>query len=143
LQGLSGQFMQMQALQGATLVGREVIVPGNKMVIEDGVAEGGFELKSAADKVKVEVLGPGGHVLDTLNLGAQTAGAHSFNWNAGTNASATGVTFRLAATSGATKLEATALMRDKVNAVNTSGDSLTLELASSGKVAYSDIRSFN
>lgn len=143
VQGLSGQFVQMQALQGATLVGREVIVPGNKLTIEEGKAEGGFELKSPADSVKVEVLGPGGHVLDTLNLGAQTAGTHSFTWDAGNNASATGVTFRIAANSGATKLEATALMRDKVNAVNTTGDSLTLELVSSGNVAYSDIRSFN
>jgi flagellar basal-body rod modification protein FlgD len=143
VQGLSGQFMQMQALQGATLVGREVIVPGNKLSIEDGKAEGGFELKSAADNVKVEVLGPGGHVLDTLNLGAQKAGIGSFTWNAGTNATATGVTFRLTANSGATKLESTALMRDKVEAINTAGDSLTLELASSGKVAYSDVRSVN
>src|SRR5687768_8592284 len=43
VQGLSGQFVQMQALQGATLVGREVIVPGNKLTIEEGKAEGGFE----------------------------------------------------------------------------------------------------
>src|SRR5512139_1769085 len=80
VQGLSGQFMQMQALQGASLVGREVVVPGNKMAMDTttGTGEGGFELTSAADNVKVEVLGPGGHVLDTLNLGAQSAGIHGF-----------------------------------------------------------------
>ena len=95
VQGLSGQFVQMQALQGASLIGREVIVPGNKLVIENGTAEAGFELNTAADSVKVEVLGPSGHVLDTLNLGAQAAGAHNFTWNAGSNATATGVTFRV------------------------------------------------
>lgn len=142
VQGLSGQFMQMQALQGATLVGREVVVPGNKIALAGGVGEGGFELTSPADNVKVEVLGPGGHVLDTLNLGAQTAGMHSFTWNAGNNASATGVTFRVSATNGGAKLDATALMRDRVEAVNTSGDSLTLELAGSGSVAYSKVKAF-
>jgi len=143
VQGLSGQFVQMQALQGATLVGRDVVVAGNKMTLTDGVGEGGFELTSAADNVKVEVLGPGGHVLDTVNLGAQTAGVHSFDWTAGTNATATGVTFRVTATSGSVKLDATALMRDRVDAVNTSGDSLMLELQNSGSVAYNQVKAFN
>ncbi len=143
VQGLSGQFMQMQALQGAALVGRDVVVPGNKMDMDNGVGVGGFELNSAADNVRVEVLGPGGHVIDTLDLGAQTAGMHSFEWNAGTNASATGVTFRLSATSGSVKLEATALMRDRVQAVNTSGDSLQLELQNAGSVAYALVKAFN
>src|SRR6476659_897494 len=43
VQGLSGHVVQMQALQGANLIGRDVIVPGNKMDIEDGVGQGGFE----------------------------------------------------------------------------------------------------
>src|SRR5215217_2158402 len=51
VQGLSGQFVQMQALQGANLIGRDVIVPGNKMDIDNGVGQGGFELASAADAV--------------------------------------------------------------------------------------------
>lgn len=143
VQGLSGQFVQMQALQGAQLIGRDVIVPGNKMHMENGVGEGGFELTSAADNVKVEVLGPSGHVLDTLNLGAQSAGAHDFSWNAGSNATATGVTFRVTAMSGSTKLDATTLMHDTVSAINTSGDSLTLELKNSGSVAYSQVKAFN
>ena len=143
VQGLSGQFMQMQALQGASLIGRDVVVPGNKMDMDAGVGVGGFELNSAADKVRVEVLGPGGHVLDTLDLGAQTAGMHSFDWAAGANASATGVTFRVSATSGSVKLDATALMRDRVQAVNTSGDTLQLELQNAGSVAYSQVKAFN
>jgi len=143
VQGLSGQFMQMQALQGASLVGRDVIVPGNKIDMQDGVGQGGFELTSAADNVKVEVLSAAGQVLDTMNLGAQTAGTHSFDWAAGTNATATGLTFRVTATSGATKLDSTALMRDKVDAVNTSGDALTLELEKSGNVAYDKVKAFN
>src|SRR5438105_1664001 len=101
VEGLNTHFVQMQALQGAALVGRDVIVPGNRMDIADGVGQGGFELTSAADTVKVEVLNAGGHVIDTLNLGAQSAGRHSFDWDASKSGSDTNLSFRVTAMSGA------------------------------------------
>jgi len=141
--GLSGQFTQMQALQGAALVGRDVVVPGNQMDFDGTVGQGGFELSAPADSVKVELLNAGGHVVDTLNLGAQSAGRHSFDWDAAKAGSDTNLTFRVSAMSGATKLSSTSLMRDRVDAVSTSGDSLTLELQRSGSVPYSTIKAFN
>src|SRR5437870_11144228 len=38
--GLSSQFMQMQAMQGASLVGHDVIVAGNKLDIDAATAIG-------------------------------------------------------------------------------------------------------
>jgi flagellar basal-body rod modification protein FlgD len=143
VQGLSGQFVQMQALQGAALVGRDVIVPGKVLSVEDGVGQGGFELTSPADHVKVEILSPAGQVVDTLQLGAQSSGRHGFDWPAKDVDADAGLTFRVTATSGAATLTTTSLMRDRVNAVSTSGDTLTLELERSGQVAYSDIKAFN
>jgi flagellar basal-body rod modification protein FlgD len=145
VEALSGQFMQMQALQGAALVGHDVIVPGNMMSISEGVGQGGFELTSAADRVKVEVLNGAGVTIDTLDLGAESAGRHSFNWPAKDVVDGAGTRFRIIATSGATALPSTALMRDTVTAVSTNaaGDSLTLDLAHTGSVAYSDIKAFN
>ena len=87
MQGLSSQFVQLQAVQGASLVGRDVIVAGNKLQRRrrrPASAQGGFELTGAADAVKVEILAPSGNVVDTLNLGAQSAGVHSFDWPSGT-----------------------------------------------------------
>ena len=138
VQGLNAQFVQMQALQGASLVGRDVIVPGSRLSIADGVGQGGFELASPADAVKVEILAPSGQVVDTLNLGAQGSGLHSFDWPAGSASDASGLTFRIKATSGAT-----ALMRDRVDAVATGGDTMTLELARSGALPYAAVRAFN
>ena len=143
VQGLNAQFVQMQALQGASLVGRDVIVPGSRLSIADGVGQGGFELASPADAVKVEILAPSGQVVDTLNLGAQGSGLHSFDWPAGSASDASGLTFRIKATSGATALAPTALMRDRVDAVATGGDSLTLELRNAGSVPYAQVRAFN
>ena len=143
VQGLSSQFLQMQTLQGAALVGKDVIVPGNKLDIADAVGQGGFELTSAADAVKVEVLSPAGKVIDTMNLGAQSSGVHSFDWAANTYTNTDNLTFRVTATSGSTTLTSTALMRDKVDAVSTTGDGLSLELDRSGTVAYSSVKAIN
>jgi flagellar basal-body rod modification protein FlgD len=143
VQGLNGQFVQMQALQGATLVGRDVIVPGNQLSVADGAGQGGFELAGPADAVKVEILGPSGQVVDTLNLGAQSSGRHGFDWPAGSATDASGLRFRVTATSGAASVASTALMRDRIDAVATGGDSLTLELARSGSVPYASVKAFN
>jgi flagellar basal-body rod modification protein FlgD len=143
VQGLSSQFLQMQTLQGASLVGKSVIVPGSKIDIASGVGQGGFELATPADAVKVEVLSPAGQVIDTLNMGAQSAGAHGFDWASGNYDNTSNLSFRVTASSGATPLAATALMRDTVNAVSASGTSLQLELARNGTVDYSTVKAIN
>ena len=141
--GLTSQFVQMQALQGASLVGRDVIVPGNQLDIREGVGQGGFELSSAADAVKVEILSPSGQVVQTMQLGAQSAGMHSFDWDAGTATNDSGLRFRVTSTLGGSTTSATALMRDTVDAVTTSGTGFSLELARSGSVGYADVKAFN
>ena len=144
VQGLSGQFMQMQAMQGAALVGHDVVVEGNAIDIADGVGVGGFDLAGAADSVKVEVLNSAGRVIDTIDMGAETTGRHSFNWNAAEKAGdETSFTFRVSALSGTAPVTTTALMRDRVSAVSTGGDALQLELVRSGTVPYAKVKAFN
>ena len=145
VQGLSSQFMQLQAVQGASLVGRDVIVPGNKLSIDEtsGIGQGGFELTGAADAVKVDILSPSGAVVQTLNLGAESAGVHSFDWPANGATAASGLTFRVSATTGGVATTATALMRDRVDAISVSGTTFNLELDSSGTVPYSSVKAFN
>jgi flagellar basal-body rod modification protein FlgD len=140
---LSSQMMQSQALQGAALVGRTVLLEGNKLNFAEGSAAGGLELTSAADSVKVEVLSPSGRVLDTIDLGAQSAGRVGFEWKAPTGVSTDGLTFRVAAKTGSTTLAATPLTTDFVKAVSTSGDKLNLELAFGGSVPYTTIKAFS
>jgi flagellar basal-body rod modification protein FlgD len=145
VESLGTQFAQMNALQGASLVGRDVIVPGNRLVANDeALMQGGFELAGPADSVKVEVLNAGGRVIDTIEMGAQSAGRHGFEWTppAGVDA-ATGERFRVVAKNGAANVAFTPLMRDRVDAVLAGGDTLTLELRNSGSVPYDQIRAFN
>ena len=142
--GLNTQFVQMQMMQGASLVGKDVIVKGDRLSISNGVVSGMFEIGAAADRVSAEVLSPAGAVVDTVKLGAQGSGRHSFVWPAGTAATeAAGYRFRITANSGATTLANTPLMKDQVDAVNTSGSTLTLELVRSGKLPYSQVQAID
>ena len=145
VEGLGSQFAQMSALQGASLVGRDVIVPGNRLVSNDeDLVQGGFELGGAADSVKVEILNAGGRVIDTIDLDAQSAGRHGFEWTPAAGVDpATGATFRVVAKNGAANVSHTPLMRDRVDAVVAGGDTLMLELRNSGSVPYDQIRAFN
>jgi flagellar basal-body rod modification protein FlgD len=143
VQGLNAQFVQMQALQGASLVGHDVTVPGNRFAVDGTRAEAGFELGGPADQVTVEVLNAAGHVIDTLDLGAAGSGAQGFEWDATGVADPSTCTFRVNARLGAAAVGSTALMLDRVNSVSTGSGGLTLALERSGNVAYADVRAFN
>jgi flagellar basal-body rod modification protein FlgD len=143
VQGLGAQFVQMQAVQGAALVGHDVTLQGNRIDVDGSTGVGGFELAGAADKVKVEILSPAGRVVDTLELGAESTGRHAFSWNSPLAADGSTYTFRVTATSGAASVATTPLMRDRVQAVSSSAGGLVLQTEHSGDVAYSDVKAFN
>jgi flagellar basal-body rod modification protein FlgD len=141
--GLNGQLVQLQALQGASLVGHDVTVAGDRLALADGSGIGGFELSGAADNVRVEILNGAGRVAGSLELGALGAGKHAFEWPAGTVADADGYRFRVTATSGSASVLGGTLMRDHVEAVNSAGNTLNLELRYSGTVSYDTVKAFN
>ena len=139
-----GQFQQLQSLQGASLVGRGVLVQGNSLDVANGTASAGFSLVGPADSVKVDVLAPSGQVIDTIDLGAQSAGKHGFQWTAPAGVSdGSGLTFRVTAKSGAATVSSTPLVGDQVAAVSMSGGTLTLELVRGGSVPYSQVQAFD
>jgi flagellar basal-body rod modification protein FlgD len=144
VQGLNAQFGQLQALGAASLVGRDVLVEGNRLVAANGAGHAGFELASQADRVKLEVLDGAGRVIDTQELGAEASGRHSFDWtpSAGVNATQA-AKFRVSATLGTTAVAATAYTLDRVEAVSAGADGLVLELAHAGPVAYDKVKAFD
>ena len=146
VQGLNTQFVQMQALQGASLMGKGVLVAGNKLSMSaDGkTGQAAFDLSGAADASKVEILNGAGQVVDTIDMGAQSAGRHGFTWTVPSTVNdTTGLTFRVTATSGSAAVSSTALMQDAVVAVSAGGDQITLSLLRSGDVPYSAIKAFD
>jgi flagellar basal-body rod modification protein FlgD len=145
IQALNTQFVQMQALQGATLIGRDVTVEGKQLTIAaDGSAEAGFALAGPADKVQVDILNGAGQVVDTMQLGTLESGRHGFEWDASKHPDAGSYTFRVTASLGAAAVDSTPLMLDRVTSVALDGASgLMLTLERSGSVAYGDVHALN
>ena len=170
LQGLTAQVVQMQALQGAALVGRDVTVAGDRLA---AVAGGGQHWRHpfgaqavgvgldhpgalgaaqavaqqapvGGHRVQVEILNAAGVVVDTLDLGALGSGRHGFAWDGEGAEALSGHRFRVSASQGASEVTATPLMLDHVRAVGIDGAAgLTLDLQHSGQVAWGDVVAMN
>jgi len=143
IKSLSGQFLQMQMLQGAALVGRDVALEGDIVSFADGKGRGAVELAGAATAVQVEVFDASNQVVGTLNLGAADAGRLNFEWDPGSLPTNVGYGFRVAAVNGGNAVSARTLSLDRVQSVSTAGDALTLTLARLGAVPASEVVAFN
>lgn len=148
VQSLSSQFGQLRALQGAQLVGHAALVEGNGLSLAEGQAAAGFELAGAADNVRVEILGPHGKVVDTLDLGALSAGRQAFDWSrpeklAESLPDGSAMSFRVVATAGAKAVAATPLTAQRILAVATEGDRLMLELANGQRISHDRVKALS
>ncbi|MCX7945845.1 MAG: flagellar hook assembly protein FlgD [Hydrogenophilus sp.] len=65
----------------ATLVGRGVLIPGDRLELTQAGAVGGVELENPAQSVKVRIIDANGIPVRTLDLGSRPAGAHNFVWD--------------------------------------------------------------
>jgi len=140
LKSMAEQFNTLQTMQATSMVGHNVLVEGNSLVPVDGVAVGAIDLAGPADSVKVEILSPGGTVIDTIDAGALGSGRNYFNWDASKYAEAGNPTFRVTATQGGKPVANTSLTRDVVVSVGMEAGALSVQLQGQGAVAYGSIK---
>ncbi len=140
VKSLSSQFTSLQVLQGASMVGRGVMVDGNSLSIENGSAKGAIELAGNADSVTVQILSPGGQTLDTLTLGPKTTGRHDFSWDASSYTGSGNPTFKVTATQGGSAVSTASLSRATVSSVGADNGAMTVQLKGRSAIAYSDIK---
>ena len=140
IKSMATQFTSMQVMQGASMIGREVLTEGNTLGIHAGVAKGAIDLTDDASRVTVQVMSPGGQILDTLDLGSLPAGRSNFTWDA-SNYTGTGTpTFKITATQGTSAVTATALTRSTVESVSADTTGMTIALQSGATVKYDAIK---
>lgn len=78
---LSG-FQSSQALQASSLVGRKVIVPADKAVVDTSETfKGSLILPTSSSNVYVNIYDEAGAVVSRVNLGQKEAGTISFMWD--------------------------------------------------------------
>lgn len=82
VQSLNATMTAAGGIQAAGLVGHNVAVAGNALVLgSGGTATGAFALSGAAKDVKVTVADASNNIVAVLDLGAMTAGNQNFTWN--------------------------------------------------------------
>lgn len=141
---LTASFGAAQSLQAATMVGRQVLVDGAALQLENGQAHGGFTLDAAADAVTLTVKSASGAVVHKADLGALGAGVHTFDWDGtadtGAAAAAGAYTFEITARSGKETVAAKPLMRGLVDGVTPSAEGSQLSLGRQGTAKLADVK---
>ncbi|GAA5234030.1 flagellar basal body rod modification protein [Verticiella sediminum] len=146
LLAVSGQIDISQSLQATALVGREVLVPGEKISVGNGVSTPfGIDVISPTADVTVSIVDNAGNVVRKFELGAQAVGVYNVEWDgkdsvgadvpdgayravvSGTDASGNAVTVGT-------------LTYGKVGSVAYAADGLKLDLGLAGTVGLFDIR---
>ena len=122
------------------MVGKNVLVPGNKIMLDaDGATTAGFELDTAATSVVVNIKDATGKVVDSVDMCAAAAGKHVFEWTSA-NKAAAGLTFEVSASKSGTAVAVTRLVADRVESVYSDQGQLGISLKNNGNVKYTDVR---
>ncbi|MEQ4517706.1 MAG: flagellar hook assembly protein FlgD, partial [Pantoea agglomerans] len=123
LGSISGQISTSQSLQSSTLIGHGVMVNGGQVLVGNGTTTPfGVELASASTGTSATIKDASGTVIDTVDLGALSAGVHTFSWDGkltdGSVAPDGKYSVAIAASNGNTQLVAQPLNYAYVNGVS-------------------------
>ncbi len=150
LLALSGQMDVSQSMQAAGLIGKGVLVPGNKISlgVTDDVATAtpfGVDIISPAAKVVVSIMGPDGQLVRKIDLGSKEAGVYSVEWDGlgegGTKLVEGKYTVEVAALdSNGQPVAAEALTHGTVSSVAYTSGGLRIDMGLAGSYSLLDIR---
>ncbi|NYT26271.1 flagellar hook assembly protein FlgD [Alcaligenaceae bacterium] len=150
LLALSGQLDVSQSMQAASLIGKEILVPGTRIAVGTGeqgtqVTHFGMELLSHAADVKVNIMDNAGKVVRTLELKDYAAGVHSIEWDGTDAVGATVPDGRYSVQVTASDIHEApvsvgALTSGRVSSVASSTNGVTLDLGLAGSFLLADVR---
>jgi flagellar basal-body rod modification protein FlgD len=81
LTSLSSQLTAQQQTQSANLIGSTVLTPGTSVTVSNGETSAfGVTLSGAATNVQITVTNSSGQVVNTINLGKESAGTVPVSW---------------------------------------------------------------
>ncbi len=153
LSGLVNQTGSNQVLQAASLIGYNVLSPGNQIgtsAPKDGEEPApvpfAVQLPGTAGDVQVKIVDAAGHTVRTLELGSMAEGVNAVTWDGkaddGSAVPAGNYSFSVVATNDGTNVEATALTFAQVAAVKQGTNGVTLELANGRSISLDDVRMY-
>ncbi|MEH6578105.1 MAG: flagellar hook assembly protein FlgD [Amphritea sp.] len=142
MENMSASLLSSQAaLQASSLVGQTVYTKTDvAQVGESGEIKGVIELPVSAPDLRVSIYDSAGNQVDSISMGAQTAGDHSFVWNAGDNPPGTYRMVAEASVDGKYQV-ANSYIAYNVNSVTLGQNGIGMKVNTDvGSVAVSDIK---
>ncbi len=144
LEALLGSYQDAQAMQGAALMGRNVLTAGSRLSLAAGQAVAGVQLAEAADQVRLTIVDGAGTVVQSQNLGAREAGSFTFSWDgrndAGLPVAPGNYSFQVNALRGANKVAAEPLQLGTVSALVRTAKGFELEVSGAGRVRFDQVQ---
>lgn len=154
LLALSGQLDMSQSMQAANLIGKEVLVPGEKIALGSNTVDGetnkvatpyGVDLISPAHEVVVTIMDSSGNAVRQFEMGPQSVGVYTLNWdgknNDGVQLADGAYSVKVHATDAdGNRVPAEALTSGTVGSVAYSAQGLQLDMGLAGKYSLFDVR---
>ena len=144
LQSLVQQSGAGQVLQAASLIGRNVLVPGGELLAGNGPAPFAVDLPGAAGAVTVTISDASGRTVRSYDAGPLPQGLHGLVWDgkndAGENVEPGAYRVHVAAMNGTTPQAAVSLVHAQVSSVTQAPGGVSLDLAGGQSIALSDVR---
>lgn len=144
---IATQYQSSQALQASALVGRSVIVDASSAVVDTTKGLSGSVVVPASNSsTTISVSDSTGNVVDTIDMGAQSAGTSPFTWDGkltdGSVAPSGTYSFAAVANLNGTATPLTTYLPATVNSVTmgANGAEMTLNLASGASVGLSKVQ---
>jgi flagellar basal-body rod modification protein FlgD len=142
---MSESMRASQVLDGATMVGRDVLVASEDVLLgTEGSVRGALDVPSGATSVQINILDPSGQIVRQIPA-ATSAGLNDFTWDGtgdnGARLEAGEYTFEAVANIAGQNVELETLLADRVNSVTIdSAKGLTLNTNGLGARALSEVR---
>ena len=142
---LSDAMRSSQVLDGATMVGREVLVPSDEIALgADGAVHGALDVPTGTTALQVNIRDANGALVRRMTL-PTTSGLNDFSWDGnadnGTRAAAGNYTIEAVANVAGKSGSLEMLLASRVNSVTIdSATGLTLNTNTLGSRALNDVR---
>ncbi|MFK8259160.1 flagellar hook assembly protein FlgD [Erwinia sp. AnSW2-5] len=145
LGSISGQITSGQSLQASTLIGHGVMVNGSQVLVGSSTSTPfGVELAQASTATTATIKDSSGAVIQTIDLGAQSAGVHTFQWDGkaadGTTAADGKYTVSISASNATGQLVAQPLNYAYVSGVSSNAKGAVLDLGTMGTTTLDNVR---
>jgi len=147
IQKLTGTLTSDQSLQAASMIGREVLVPGKYAELATGGAiKVAVELPNSVSNLKIGIYDLSGQLIREVSLGSQSPGTVAFNWDGlatdGVAVPSGRYEIRAEAISAGVNEAYEVLIADNVRSVTLprAGEELKLDLEGLGEVSFSQVR---